>query len=126
MIKRKDGGAQWIYRFSLHGKRPEMGLGSYPSVKLADARRQAARWREVLCEGGNPIKERQRLSRIEAKARPTLEAMVLETFEARKRQLINDGKDGRWSSPLRLHVLPQIGAVPIEEIAVRRQSFLEN
>jgi hypothetical protein len=26
LIKRKDGGAQWIYRFSLHGKRPEMGL----------------------------------------------------------------------------------------------------
>ena len=45
--------------------------------------------------------------------------MVLETFETRKRQLINDGKDGRWSSPLRLHVLPQLGAVPIEEIDQR-------
>jgi integrase len=119
LIKRKDGGAQWIYRFSLHGKRPEMGLGSYPSVKLADARRQSARWREVLGEGRNPIKERQRLSRIEAKARPTLEAMSLETFEARKRQLINDGKDGRWSGPLRLHVLPHLGTVPIEEIDQR-------
>ncbi|CAK02404.1 phage integrase [Bartonella tribocorum] len=26
--KRKDRGAQWIYRYTLHGRRREMGLGA--------------------------------------------------------------------------------------------------
>ncbi|WP_375611056.1 MULTISPECIES: Arm DNA-binding domain-containing protein, partial [unclassified Bartonella] len=26
--KRKDGGAQWILRYTLHGRRREMGLGA--------------------------------------------------------------------------------------------------
>ncbi len=26
--KRKDGGAQWIYHYTLHGRRREIGLGT--------------------------------------------------------------------------------------------------
>jgi integrase len=119
LIKRPDGGAQWVYRFSLHGKRPEMGLGSYPTVKLVSARMQAAEWRQVLLSGKNPIRERERRGRENAKVAPTLKTMTLETFEARKRQLVGDGKAGRWISPLILHVLPALGAMPIEELDQR-------
>lgn len=47
---------------------------------------------------------------------PTLAMVALEAFEARKAELKNDGKSGRWFSPLELHVLPKIGRVPVEEI----------
>jgi hypothetical protein len=101
LIKREDGGAQWVYRFSLHSRRPEMGLGTYPNITLASARKLATRWRQVLSEGKNPIAERQRLSRENAKSKPTLNLMANETFEAIKRKLVRDGKDGRWDGPLR-------------------------
>ena len=41
LYKRPDGGAQWISRFQLWGRQREMGLGSYRSVSLAEARKQA-------------------------------------------------------------------------------------
>ncbi len=30
--KRKDGGAQWLYRYTIHGRRREMGLGALRNV----------------------------------------------------------------------------------------------
>ncbi|WP_375633500.1 Arm DNA-binding domain-containing protein, partial [Bartonella sp. MM97QHHN] len=46
--KRKDGGAQWILRYTLHGRRREMGLGALRDVSLKQARELATRWRAVL------------------------------------------------------------------------------
>ena len=40
-VKRNDGGAQWVLRVTVHGRRREMGLGAYPAVSLAQARRAA-------------------------------------------------------------------------------------
>ncbi|WP_083871982.1 Arm DNA-binding domain-containing protein [Bartonella rattaustraliani] len=37
--KRKDGGAQWLYRYTIHGRRGEMGLGSLRHVSLKQARK---------------------------------------------------------------------------------------
>ena len=41
LIKRPDGGAQWVMRVTVNGRRREMGLGAYPAVGLADARKKA-------------------------------------------------------------------------------------
>ncbi len=32
--KRKDSGAQWLYRYTIHGRRREMGLGALRDVSL--------------------------------------------------------------------------------------------
>ncbi|MET3560504.1 hypothetical protein ABID39_001205 [Bartonella japonica] len=32
--KRKDGGVQWIYRYTLRGRRREIGLGALRNVSL--------------------------------------------------------------------------------------------
>ncbi|WP_375692473.1 Arm DNA-binding domain-containing protein, partial [Bartonella sp. AP4SXKL] len=45
--KHKDGGAQWILRYTLHGRRREMGLGALRDVSLKQARELATRWRAV-------------------------------------------------------------------------------
>lgn len=93
-----------------------MGLGSIAEVSLKEAREEAARWRAVVRAGKDPIKERERLRREAAKADHTLATVAKEAFEARKAELKNDGKSGRWFSPLELHILPKLGNVPIEEI----------
>lgn len=116
--QRKDGG-QWILRFSIHGKRHDMGLGSSDAVSLSEARLQAEKWRAVVRDNKNPIKERDRERREAARPGNTLNAITRDAFEARKAELKNDGKAGRWMSPLELHVLPKIGAMPVEDIDQR-------
>ncbi len=37
LFKRPDGGAQWILRVHVHGRRREMGLGPFPEVSLKEA-----------------------------------------------------------------------------------------
>jgi integrase len=114
--KRPDGGGQWFLRVTVHGRRREMGLGSLLYVSLKEAREEATKWRSLVRQGKDPIKERERERRLAARADHALASVAAEAFEARKAELKGDGKAGRWFSPLQLHVLPKIGRVPIEEL----------
>ncbi|WP_019223829.1 tyrosine-type recombinase/integrase [Bartonella rattaustraliani] len=114
--KREDGGAQWIYRYTIHGRRREMGLGALRHVSLKQAREHATRWRSVLHEGRDPIKEREKQKREAMRNLHYLKDIALETFESRKAELKNDGKNGDWLAPLRLYILPKLGCLPISEI----------
>ena len=114
--KRKDGGAQWILRYTFGSRRHEMGLGPLSKVSLKEARAQAEQWRAVGRNGQDPIRERERIRREAATQRPTLAAVAREAFEARQAQLKGDGKAGRWFSPIALHVLPKLGDLPIEDL----------
>lgn len=118
-VKREDGGAQWLLRVTVHGRRREMGLGGFPEVPLAKARDAADRWRAVAKAGRDPVKEREREVRHAMRADATLKAVALEAFEARKAELKGDGKAGQWFSPLEIHVLPKLGGVPVDELDQR-------
>lgn len=109
-------GAQWFLRVTVYGNRREMGLGPYPSVSLKDARAEADKWPAVVRQNKDPIKERERQRREAAKAQFTLETVAEQAFEARKAELKGDGVAGRWFTPLKLHVLPKLDRIPIEEI----------
>ena len=52
------GGKSWILRYSMAGKRREMGLGPYPAVSLAAARKSAAESRSLVKAGQDPIAAR--------------------------------------------------------------------
>ena len=110
---------QWIFRFTMHAKRKEMGIGSYPNVSLAEARKLATTYRKVVAEEINPILQRDKERLEAAQAKPTLAVITAEAFEAHKRTLVGDGKAGNWMSPLRLHIFPALGAMPVEDINQR-------
>lgn len=114
--KREDGGAQWVLRVTVHGRRREMGLGRLEDVSAKEAREHAAKWQAVVRDGKDPIKERERERREAAKPLNTLDNIAADAFEARKAELKGDGKAGRWFTPLELHVLPKLGKVPVEEL----------
>ncbi|MET3560868.1 integrase [Bartonella japonica] len=114
--KRKDGGAQWLYRYTIHGRRREMGLGALRHVSLKQARELANQWRSVLHEGRDPIKEREKQKREAMRNLHYLKDIALDTFESRKAELKGDGKDGKWFAPLRLYILPKLGCLPVSEI----------
>lgn len=114
--KRPEGGGQWILRMTVHGRRREMGLGSITVVSLKEARLSADRWRAMVREGLDPIKERDRNRREAARNLHLLKEVALDAFQSRKAELKGEGKAGRWFSPLELHILPKLGKIPVAEI----------
>jgi integrase len=114
--KRPDGGGQWFLRFTIHGRRREMGLGSVADVSLKEARGAADTARAVVRAKLDPIKERERQAREAARDVHMLCDIALDAFESRKAELKGDGKAGRWFTPLELHVLPKLGSVPVSDI----------
>ena len=119
LVKREDGGAQWVLRVTVHGRRREMGLGGFPSLGLADARKIAERWRAIAAAGRDPIKEREAEERAARREDISLAVLTADAFEARKAELKGDGTAGRWLSPLTLHVLPKLGKVPVTDLDQR-------
>lgn len=116
LLKREDGGAQWVLRYTMHGRRREMGLGPLAQVSLKEARENADRWRGMVRSGKDPIQERERERREAARNIHLLKDIAQDAFEARKAELKGDGKAGRWFTPIELHILPKLGKTPVAEI----------
>lgn len=105
---------RWVMRMTIQGKRREMGLGIWPEVSIAEARGHAAKARRLVREGIDPIEARRESKKPQE--RFSLEQAIYGCFEARQAELKNDGKAGNWMSPLLVHIIPQIGKIPVEDI----------
>lgn len=68
-------GKRWVFRFQVAGRRKEMGLGAYPAVKIADARRLASEARGKLASNVDPISARA-ASRLEGRPVPTFKEIA--------------------------------------------------
>ncbi|WP_295045155.1 site-specific integrase [uncultured Paracoccus sp.] len=112
LVKNDDGG-KWVYRYSHLGKRREMGLGSWPELSLAEARRLRDQWATELAADRDPISvrnaQRDDQKRKRERDDPTLAAAINLVFEAKRASLRGDGERGRWLSPLQNHIIPKIG-----------------
>lgn len=119
-LKKTAESGKWIYRYSIAGRRRDMGLGTLSEVSLSEARQQRDKWQAVLQSGKDPISERDRLLAEELadmdRQDPTLQEVAHTVFEARKAGLRGDGERGRWFSPIQLYVLPDLGPRRISEI----------
>lgn len=114
LVKRSREAGKWILRLSVYGNRREMGLGRWPDVSIAEARKRAEEARRALRDGVDPIFERLKARRT---GKPlTLKEAINGCFEARKAELKGDGEAGRWMSPLSVHVIPKFGSYPVEQI----------
>ncbi|MGF6239738.1 integrase [Paraburkholderia sp. GAS38] len=123
IVKPTAKGATWTLRFtSPVTRRPrDMGLGTYPTVKLADARRKAQDARRLIDQGKDPIDERNR-EREGAEA-----AATGQHFEQAARKLYKElaptwkggeqGQHGKqWIRTLETYVFPKIGSRKLDTI----------
>ncbi len=112
LVKKTSESGAWKYRYQFQRKSREMGLGPYPRVSLAEARKERDIWADVLRSGRDPIEVRVLRSRLNTETQkydPTFADAVSITFEAKQGGLRDDGKAGRWLSPLELYVVPALG-----------------
>ncbi len=119
-LVRTESGGKWIFRYSFQGRRREMGLGPYPKLALAAARKLRDEWTEVLLNDMDPINEREERRRKAAEQDegfdPTFAEACDLTFEAIRAGLRGDGIRGRWRSPLDIHVVPKIGRRKVSQL----------
>lgn len=117
VLQVRGGGAAWVLRVMIGGRRREMGLGGYPSVTLTEARDKARACRAKIDQGVDPIAERRA-------ARAALVSAI--TFDEAAKRLIaskapgfkNAKHLGQWSSTLTTYASPIIGDLPVDQVDV--------
>ena len=119
LTKKGDKG-KWIWRYQFQKRRRDMGLGTWPEISLAAARKERDRWAAVVAAGQDPIDARQaELAAAEADANvddPTFAEAAERVLASIQATLKSDGKAGRWMSPLSGHVIPKIGKRRMSQI----------
>ncbi|MCB1359428.1 MAG: integrase arm-type DNA-binding domain-containing protein [Maritimibacter sp.] len=115
------GAKSWLLRASIGGRRRAIGLGTYPSVSLGDARQKAREAQDLIRQGIDPIEERKAARAAQAAA----QVRVLTFDEATERYLstkLDEFKNARhrqtWGSSLRTHASPELGATAVADIGV--------
>ena len=110
---RKSGSKSWSQKIRFGGKQLELGLGSYPMVSLAEARRIAAENKVIASRGVNPKTER---------LKPKVIPAFLEVMELALPSILDELKNpkhrAQWRTTLETYALPSIGSMPVNEITV--------
>ena len=115
----------WLFRFTLHGKPREMGLGALADTPLAEAREAATTCRKLVRDGIDPIEQR-RLVRIEAAAKAnanTFREVATRYITSHEAGWRNAKHAEQWTATLTTYAYPVFGdqsVATIDTAAVMR------
>ena len=112
LVVSPSGARKWVFRFTINGRRREMGLGSFPYVSLAEAREKAAKCRKLVREGIDPI-EARRQAQVKV---PTFTGCAARYIRAHRRGWKNAKHAKQWVSTLKTYACPVIGDKPVDVI----------
>ena len=104
------GSKSWVQRLTIDRKRHDIGLGGYPQVSLAQARKLAFQNRELAWAGGDPL-ALKRKSKL-----PTFEQAAEKAFEANRGRWRSEVTAKHWERGMKKHVLPLIGKLRVDQI----------
>ena len=113
------GTKSWVQRIVISEKRRDIGLGSYPTVSLAQARTVAADIRTAVSEGRDPLAERREArvaARNPAPAVPTFADAASRYIELCRPGWTNPKHAAQWESTLATYAFPIIGEMAVDEI----------
>ena len=110
---RKSGSKSWSQKIRFGGKQLELGLGNYPVVSLAEARRIAAENKALAQRGINP-----KLERVKPKTIPSFKEVMELALPSIQDELKNAKHKAQWRTTLETYAIPSIGSTPVNEITV--------
>ena len=110
---RKSGSKSWSQKIRFGGKQLELGLGNYPMVSLAEARRIATENKALAQRGINP-----KLERVKPKTIPAFKEVMELALPSILDELKNAKHRAQWRTTLETYALPSIGSKPVNEITV--------
>ncbi|MBE8602375.1 integrase domain-containing protein [Pseudomonas cyclaminis] len=115
---RSNGSMLWNfnYRDPVTKNRINMGLGTYPELSLANARKKVIEARELLAQGIDPKVQRKADNEAKrAQNEHTLENVATAWFELKKHSVTTAYAEDIWRS-LTLHVFPSLKTTPLADI----------
>jgi integrase len=115
----QTGTKAWIFRYSLGGRRRDMGLGTIDVVSLAEARRKAEDARKLVAAGKDPLD-----AKTEESAAAAVEAAKAMTFKDATEAYIASHRAGwrnpkhaaQWTATLATYGWPVFGELPVSAI----------
>jgi integrase len=119
LLVKVTGARSWILRCSIAGKRRDMGLGGFPDVTLADARRRARECANRSTTAEDPIGQRREaraaLAAKVAKAM-TFSQCVDAYLDAHSESWSNPKHRQQWRNTLTSYAGPVIGGLDVAQI----------
>nr|WP_247897135.1 site-specific integrase [Azospirillum argentinense] len=116
-----ETGKSWVYRYTLHGRSREMGLGPFHTISLKEAREKAAACRKLKLEGIDPLEHRNREiaeSRLQAASAVTFKDAADQFIKAHKASWRNPKHAEQWPSTLNSYVYPVFGDISVQAVDV--------
>ena len=105
-----SGSKSWIQRLTIDRERHDIGLGGYPQVSLARARKLAFQYREIAWAGEDPLALKRKTNL------PTFKEAADKTFEANRARWRSEVTAKNWEQGMKKHVLPKIGELRVDKI----------
>jgi integrase len=119
-LKVQPGGARsWVLRYQIAGKVHDLGLGPYPEIGLAEARRRALEVRRVKANGRDPLAARRaerEAKRIEEARSITFRDCAARYIDAHAAGWRNAKHAAQWGSTLATYAYPDLGSLPVAAI----------
>ena len=106
----KSGSRCWVLRLTVDGRRREIGLGGWPAVGLADARRKAHEHRAAAADGRDPLADKRR------EDVPTFREAARVVWEANRARWRNERTATLWWASLENHAFAAIGDMAVDRI----------
>ncbi|MXW61436.1 MAG: DUF4102 domain-containing protein [Acidimicrobiaceae bacterium] len=104
------GSKSWFLRLTVSGRRRDIGLGSWPEVSLADARRKAFELRSAVADGRDPLAEKRRA------AIPVFKDAARAVYDANRPRWRSERHAANCWGSLEKHVFPAIGCMRVDRI----------
>ena len=111
----------WILRVNVGSKRRNIGLGTYPEVSLADARRKAKEVKNSCANGVDPIllKQQQRAQAdFQRLANKTFKQVAEDYISTHELDYRNEKHRKQWRSTIETYAIPVIGNALIQTVTI--------
>jgi len=115
LLVKSKGRGWWRLDYQFAGKRKGISMGTYPEVKLADARKRRDEARSLIASGVDP--SRQRKAEKDARTGANSFETVARNWHKSQQVRWSEAHAGRILSRLEKDVFPVIGSKPIGEVA---------
>ena len=109
------GAKSWVQRIVVDGKRRDIGLGGYPSVSLAEARKVAVANKGGVKEQGKTKKAKE--AKIRKSTTPTFREAAQSFFDLKSTTWKNEKVKKNWTQRSNRYIFPIIGDLPVDTIA---------
>lgn len=122
MVVKTTGKKLWRFRYQRPAtkQRTMMGLGSFPALSLADARRLRAEYLSLLANGIDPQTQAEQATEQQQIASESIFSTVATNWFALKQASVTpDYAKDIWRS-LERDVFPAIGEIPVQELKARK------